>query len=209
MAARFLSRKDLRAAQMIIWVRPTPSLCVNSTLLAIAQRRIERERQHARHQIDFLLRQHRRHGGERRLDRGVVAFVVESVLVQHRLHRDIDAAAGGVGGNDLALQILDLGDAAVLAHEELVGIIARRAVLKLVGDDFEIVEAGILDGEPERRIGEIADFQFVDRHRRDHRRRALIAHGLEIVGRAPMLGEILLLGKERRPVRHRHYIGAA
>ena len=83
--------------------------------------------------------------------------------MQHRLHGDIDAAAGGIGGDHLALEILDLGDAAILAHEEFVGIVAGRAVLKFVGDHFKVVEAGVLDGKPQRRIGQIGNFQFIGR----------------------------------------------
>ena len=93
------------------------SLAVNSVVPILRQFGIERERQHARDQIDLLLGQHRLHGRERRLDHGVVALVLEPVLVQHRPHGDVDGAAVGIGGDDLALEVLDLLDRTVGEHD--------------------------------------------------------------------------------------------
>src|SRR4029077_4545792 len=54
-------------------------------------------------------------------------------------------------------------------------------------------------------IGEIGHFQFVVGDRRDHRRRALVAHWLKDVGLAQMLRQILLFQNNGRPVRDRRH----
>ena len=61
---------------------------------------------------------------------------------------DIDAAADDVRGEHLALEILDLVDAAVLADEKLAAVVAGHAVLEFVGDDAQVVQAGVLDRKP-------------------------------------------------------------
>ena len=49
---------------------------------------------------------------------------------------------------------------------------AGHAVAELVGDHTDVLQAGILDGDAERGIGEVGDLELVVRHRSDHRRRA-------------------------------------
>jgi hypothetical protein len=83
------------------------------------------------------------------------------MLAQHRAHGDVDGAAGGVGGDDPALEILDLAHRTVLEHEELVAVVALRAVLELVADDAQVVEAGVLDRQRERGEGEVAELDLV------------------------------------------------
>ena len=71
------------------------------------------------------------------------------MLAQHGAHRDVDRAAGRIGRDDLAFQILDLLHRAVFEHEELVAVVAVGAVLELVADDTQIVQAGVLDCQRE------------------------------------------------------------
>ena len=59
-----------------------------------------------------------------------------------------------------------------LQHEVLVRVVAGHAVLEFVGDDAQVVEAGVLDRDRERRVGEVGDLQLAVGDRRDHRRRA-------------------------------------
>jgi hypothetical protein len=122
---------------------------------------------------------------------------------------DVDAAAGGVGGDHLALEVLDFLDRAVGEHLEIVGAIAHGAVLELIGDDAQVVHAGVLDRDRQSRIGKVADFQLIVGHCRDHRRRARIAAALEHVGLAEVNGEVLFLQPDRGPVGHRRHPGAA
>ena len=113
---------------------------------------------------------------------------------------DVDGAAAAIGADHLALEVLDLVDAGVLAHVILPAVVAGHAVLEFVGDDADVVEPGVLDGDGERGIGEVGHFQLVVGDRRDHLRRALVVDRLERVGLAHMLGEILLLQNDRGPV---------
>src|SRR5262249_4203431 len=57
--------------------------------------------------------------------------------------------------------------------------------------------------------GEVGDLEFAGGERRDQRRRAGKARGLERVGRAEMLGEVLLFHEQRAPVADRHDPGHA
>ena len=138
--------------------------------------------------IDLLFRQHRAHGRERRFDHGVVALVLQPELAQHGAGGDVDRAAGGVGADDLALEILRLLDRPVGEHEIFLGVVAGHAVAELVGDHADIVEAGVLNGDAERGIGEVGDLELAVGHRGDHRRRALVAHRLEHIRLAEVLG---------------------
>jgi hypothetical protein len=175
----------------------------------LRQLRIERERPHRRNQVGLLLRQHGAHGGKRRFDDRVVAIGLEPVLAQHRPHGDIDGAAGGIDRHHFALEILDLVDWAVGAHVELVRVVAMVAVAEIVGDDADIVHAGVLDCDRQRGIREVADLEFVVGDRRDHRRRAAIAHRLEHVGRAEVAREVFLVQQHGRPVGKRRHPGDA
>ncbi len=161
------------------------------------------ERRHARDQVGLLLQEDRLHGRQRRLEHRIVALVLEPVLAQHRPHGDVDRAAGGIGCDHLALEVLDLLDRAVLQHEVLRGEVAGHAVLELVGDHPQIGHAGILDGDAERRIGMVADLEFVRRHRGDQRRGAVETGRLEDIGLAVVDEQIGLLRQHRRPVRRR------
>src|SRR5262245_45381873 len=126
------------------------------------------------------------------------------MLAQHRAHGDVDGAAGGVGGDDPPLEILHLLHRTVFEHEELVAVVALRAVLELVSDDAQVVETGILDRQRERGKSEVAELDLVIGKRGDHRGRALEAHRLEQVGLAVVLHRLRLLREQRRPVRRRH-----
>src|SRR5262249_12312872 len=99
----------------------------------LAQLWIERERQHAGKEVDLALRPHRAHRRKLGLDHGVVALVLEPELAQHCAGRDVDRAAGGVGGDHLALEVLDLFDRAVGKHHVFLRVVAFHAVAKLVG----------------------------------------------------------------------------
>jgi hypothetical protein len=118
------------------------------------------------------------------------------MLAQHGAAGDIDRRANGVGADHLALEVLDLIDAAVLADIVLLAEITRYAVLELVGDHHDVVEAGVIDGDGKRRVGEVGDFQLVIGNRRDHRRDAAETDRFDHVGFAPMLGEVLLVGND-------------
>jgi hypothetical protein len=69
-------------------------------------------------------------------------------------HCHVDGAAGLIGRKDLALEVFDGLDRAVLADDEGVGVIAGNRVLTFVGDDPQICHASMLDPEREGRIGE-------------------------------------------------------
>ena len=161
---------------------------------------IERKRQYRRNEVRLLLQQHGRHGRQRAFQHGVVALFLEPVLFQHGTDGDVDGAAAAVGADHLALEILDLVDAAVLAHVVLAAVMAGHAILEFVGNDANVVEPGILDRDGERGIGEVGNFQFVIGDRRDHLRRALVTDGLQRVGLAQVLGEVLLFQDDRAPV---------
>jgi hypothetical protein len=124
--------------------------------------------------------------------------------VQHRLHGDVDRAARRIGGDDLALEVLDLLDRTVLEHHIFLGIVAFDAVLEFVANDAQVVQPGVADGDAERRIGEVGDVDFISGERGNHRRRADEVHRLHHVGLAEMLGEVLLLQPDRRPIARRH-----
>ncbi len=143
--------------------------------------------------------------GKRRFQHRVVALLLEAGFLQRGAQRDVDGAAAAIAGDDLALEVFDLVDAAVLADIEAGAVVAGDAVLEFVGDDANVVEPGILDCERERRIGEVGDFELVIGDRRDHLRRALIAHRFDRVGLAHVPGEVLLLQHDRGPVRHRRH----
>ena len=146
-AARFFWMKPVRAVHIVSCVMPNASFCVNKVFAIARRSRIERERRHGADQVGFLLGQHRAHGGEGRLDDGVVLVGFQAVLAQHRAHGDVDGAAHGVGGEHLALEVGDGFDRAVLEHHEFVGAVARHAVLDFVADHAQIVHVRVLDGE--------------------------------------------------------------
>ena len=79
-------------------------------------------------------------------------------------------------------------------------VIAFDAVAELVGDDAQVVHAGVLDGDGEGGIGEVGDLELAVGERRHHGRRARETHRLERVGLAEVLREILLLEHDRSPV---------
>src|SRR5579864_4766157 len=89
-AARFLSRKGLRACH------------VTKSLTPMASREVNRSRAMLCRAGSYENGTHRR---KWRLDHGVVAFRLQPMLVQHRLHGDVDGAALGVGGDNLALEV--------------------------------------------------------------------------------------------------------
>ena len=161
---------------------------------------IEREWRHERRQIRLLLNEHCLHGGERRLDHGIVAPVLEPVLAQHRPHGDVDCASGGVGRDDPAFEILDRADGAVREHEELVAVMAARPVLELVPHNAQILEPCVLDRQCERGKSEIAELDLVVGKCSDDRRRPLEPQRLESVGLAVVLHQLRLFGEERCPV---------
>ena len=68
--------------------------------------------------------------------------------------------------NDLAFEVLHFLDRTVGENLESVVHIARSAVLEFVGDDPDIVHAGIADRDRQRRKRQVADLQFVIRHAR-------------------------------------------
>src|SRR5439155_1650060 len=84
------------------------------------------------------------HGGEGGLEHGIVAFVLEAELAQHRAHCDVDGAAGRVGHHHLALEVLDLFDRAVGEHHILLRVIPRYSIPELVRDHAQIVHPGII-----------------------------------------------------------------
>jgi len=100
-------------------------------------------------------------------------------------------------------------DWAVGERVELVGIIIVLPVAEAVGNDAHVIHAGVLDGDRQGGISEITDFQFIVGGRRDHRRRALVTHGLKHVGLAEMFGEVLLLQPDRGPIGDRCHPRAA
>jgi hypothetical protein len=144
----------------------------------------------------FFSARHRLHGGERRFNDRVVPLVLQAVLAEHGAHRDVDRAAGSVSGNHLAVQILNRLDRTIGKNKKFAAVIAVDTVLKLIGDDAEIVHVGILNGERKRRIGQVANFNFVRRERGDHGRCPVEAHVLKDVGLSEMLSEVLLLEQE-------------
>ena len=115
----------------------------------IAQCRIERERNHTRNQIDFLLDEHRTHVRETGFHDGHIGAIVQPLLAQHRPHGDIDTAARRVGGEHLALEIFHPLDRTIFQDEEFVGVIPLDPILKLIGDHPNIVHAGVLDRQCE------------------------------------------------------------
>ena len=147
-AARFLSMKDLRAAQMMICETPIASLLVNSSARDLACSSGSNENGSTAGMrsaffsvsIAFMV-------GNGASTHGVVALVLQAVLAQHRARRDIDGAADGVGGDTLPLRSSTFLIGPSLQHRELVAVIAVDAVLEFVGDDAQIVEVGVLDRE--------------------------------------------------------------
>ncbi len=117
------------------------------------------------------------------------------------------ARVRGLGreGELLALDVLDLVDAAVLTHKILLRVIAGNSVLEFVGNDADVGQAGIFDRNRERGVGEVGNLKFVVGNCRYHRRRALITNRFECVGLAQMLGQILLFKNDRCPVRDRSH----
>ena len=87
-------------------------------------------------------------------------------LAQHRADGDVDRAAGGVGGDHLALEVLGflIGPSASTRYS--LRVVARHAVAELVGDHPDVVEAGVLDGDAERGIGEVGDLELAVGHAR-------------------------------------------
>ena len=149
---------------------------------------------------NLTLGERRAHVGKGHFDDGHVLLRIELVLLQHRPQPDIDGAAGRVRADDLALQILDGADGAVLQHHVLVGVVARRAVLERVGDDAQIGHAGILDRDGERRIGQQRDVDVVRGECRNHLRRAAEMDRVHRVGLALMPRDAGLGEEDRRQV---------
>ena len=179
-------------------------LLIEQRARGVAQVGIEREGNDTGNERGLLGGQHRPHGRERGFHHGIVALLLEAVLAQHRAHGDIDRAPGGVGRDHLALEVRDRFDRAVLEDEIFVAVAVADAVLEVVADHPQVVHAGVLDRERERRIGEGAHFEIAGRHRGDHQRRTGVVHRLEHVGLAEVLREVLFLQNDRRPVRDAH-----
>jgi hypothetical protein len=159
-------------------------------------------------EIDFALIHHRRHVVEIRLDGGEV-LILESVHAEHDSHRRIAERADRVRRDDFALDILDLLNRAVAAHDIGDGAVAGHAILENVGDRPDI-EMGVVDGEGERLGPESRDIELVGRHRLDLRRRTLEMDALDLVGLAEIREEIgvtavqlvydrLRMGRRRHP----------
>ena len=87
--------------------------------------------------------------GNGAFDHRVVALFLEAVLLQHGAHGDVDGAAAAIGRDHLALEVLDLVDAAVLANVELFAEIAGDAILEFIGDHADVVEPGVFDRDGE------------------------------------------------------------
>jgi hypothetical protein len=58
-----------------------------------------------------------------------------------------------------------------LLHE-LVAVVASIAILEIVGDQPEVVHAGVVNCDRQGRIAEIGDIELAGSQGRDHRRRA-------------------------------------
>ena len=69
------------------------------------------------------------------------------MLLEHGAHADVDGAAAAIGADHLALEILNLVDAGVFAHPITVGVKARFTFLEFIGDDAQVAEARVLDGD--------------------------------------------------------------
>jgi two-component system KDP operon response regulator KdpE len=167
------------------------------------------EGQHAWDEVDLMLRQHFLHVGEGGFDKGDVGLVIEVMLAQHGAHGDIHRAAGRVGRQNFALQILDLLDRTIVQDEVLVGIIAGDAILEIVADDPQVGKSSVLHGERERGIGKIADIELIAGERGDHRRRALETRHIQAIGLVQMRHKIGFRRQQRGPIGHRHDIAGA
>jgi len=155
-------------------------------------------------QRDLALDQHGLHVGKPDFDDRIVALVLEPVPARQRFHADVDRSADGVGRQHLALQILDLLDRAILQHHELIAVVAMRAVLHAVEDDAQILHVGVLDGDADRRIGQIGEIEIARPERLQLLRRAGEMDRLQDVALAVMDGDALL-GEHDRLERGRHH----
>ena len=129
-----------------------------------------------------------------------VALVLHVVSPQRHPHRDVDGAAEAIGGQNLALQIGDRFDRAVVENQIAVLEIARNIALEIVGDGAQIVHLAVFDRQGERRIGEQRDIELARGDRGDHRRAAVEAKRLQRVALAEMLGDAVLGKQDRRQV---------
>ncbi len=102
-----------------------------------------------------------------------------------------------------ALEIRDGFDLAVIAHHELVGAVARHAVLDFIADHAQVIQTRILDGKTERRKGQRSNIEFARGKRGDYRRGAFKARRLGDIGLAEMLQQLLFLQHQGRG-RSRH-----
>ena len=167
------------------------------------------ERDRRGDEIGLLVVQHGRHGRERHLDDGVVAGEMQPAVQHLGAHRHVDAGAEPVHRDHLALQILDLGDAAIVPHHVVRRVEAVVPVLQFVADDAQVSEARILDRERERGEIERRDLDLAGRDRRDVLRRGGDVDGIEIIGFAEMLGHARRREQDGRERGRRHDPGNA
>ena len=170
------------------------------------QRRILGERLHLHDEIGLLLEQQRLHVGELRFDDGEVAGIFEPVPLQHDAHEDVLAAADAVDGDDLALQILDRFDRAILQNHVVVGLVALDAVADLVDDDAQIVHPRVLDRRAQHVERHRHEVEFAGGQSLQSDRRAGDALRLERVAFAQMPREAGMLEQDRRELRRRYGI---
>ena len=163
------------------------------------------ERQGRGDEVDLALLQHGFLVGKAHFDHRDVALVLQIVFRQHRAHRHVDRAAALVGRDDLALEILDRMDRAVLAHKIAVRVVARDAVLKAVANDAQILHPGIDDPEREGRIGQCRGVELAGRERLHRGRGALEMGQLRDVGLAGMGRELGSGEHQCREIRPRHH----
>ena len=143
-------------------------------------------------EVDFLFREHRRHRWELRFDDRDILAIVEVVLAQHRTQPDIHGAAGGTGGDDLAFQILDALDRAVVEDVVFAAVVIADPVLKHIRDDPQIGHLRVLDRKGEGRIGELTEIDAVGAEAGDDGGTTGEVYILDDIGFAVMRHQILL-----------------
>src|SRR5215469_950979 len=147
-AARFFWMKLSRAVHIVSCVTPKASCWVNS-VCAMARRSGSSENGGTALIRSAFFSASIAHGRKRRLDDRVIPVRFKPAAPEHGAHRNIHGAAHCVGCQHLALEIRNACDRAIVAHHELVGAMARHAVLNLIADDAEVTHMRILDGKTE------------------------------------------------------------
>jgi len=128
--------------------------------------RLNRERCRQETHIDTLGGQRRHHVGKFYLDDCVIALILEAMPLQHRAHADIHRAADAVVADDLAFELLHFFNRAVGKDREGPREVILIAVARRDPDQPQIVHMRVLDGERERRRGEIGKRDIAGRERR-------------------------------------------